>query len=74
MGTLLVYDISLDFDSPRQVVALSFEYGGVSEICWLDTIHVAVGTTRGRIIVFSIENELVGRMTLTFSWLTHFGS
>lgn len=74
VGTLLVYDISLNFDSPQQVIALSFEYGGVSKICWLDTNHVAVGMTQGRLIVFSIKNEIVGRMTLIFSWLIHFGS
>ena len=59
VGSLLVYDISLDSDGTRQVIALSFEYGGISEICWLDTTNVAVGTTRGRIVIFSIKNELV---------------
>jgi hypothetical protein len=62
-GTLLVYDILLDSNTPRQVIVLSFEYGGISEICWLDTNNIAVGTTWGRIIVFSIKNELVSRQS-----------
>jgi hypothetical protein len=47
--TLLIYNISLDSDGPQQVIMLSFEYGGISEICWLDTNSVAVGTTQRRI-------------------------
>ena len=66
-GTLLVYDILLESDSPRQVITLSFEYGGISEICWLDTGKVAVGTTRGRIVVFSIKGEHVCCMTFPLS-------
>ena len=59
VGTLLLYDISLDSESPRQILALSFEYSGISEICWLDGDTVAVGTTRGRIVIFTVKNELV---------------
>jgi hypothetical protein len=55
----------LDTDDPRQVLTLSFEYGGVSEICWLDGNTIAVGTTRGRIIIFSIKTELVSWVMLS---------
>ena len=36
---------------------LKLEYGGVSELCWISPDLVAVGTTRGYIVTFSIHNE-----------------
>jgi hypothetical protein len=59
VGLLLLFDMSLGCDSPQQVLTISFEYGGISEICWLDSTTIAVGTTQGRIVIFSIKNELV---------------
>ncbi len=62
-GTLLLFDLLTESDSPRHCSTLSFEYGGVSEICWLGPDVLAVGTTRGKIIVFSIGNDNVSVLT-----------
>ena len=58
-GILLLFDLSTEADGPRHCCTLSYEYGGVSEICWLGADFLAVGTTRGKIITFSIGNDNV---------------
>lgn len=59
VGNLLLFDLSIVGDNPRHCCTLSYEYGGVSELCWLDAEFLAVGTTRGKIVVFSILNDNV---------------
>jgi hypothetical protein len=75
VGTLLIYNISLDSDGPRQVIMLSFEYGGISKICWLDTNSVAVGTTQGRIPhnhnITNISVRIRLHCRCTFSYFVH---
>ena len=58
-GALLLFDLSSKFDRPRHCCTLSYEYGGISEMCWLDADLLAVGTTRGKIVIFSIGNDNV---------------
>ena len=67
VGTLILFDTSLNSDAPRHVLALAFDCGGVSEICWLNSNIFAVGTTRGRIVTFSIQNEFVSLIILHWS-------
>ena len=38
---------------------LGFEFGGVSALRWLDSDILAVGTSRGRIVILSLKNDAV---------------
>jgi hypothetical protein len=58
-GNLLFFDLETKAVDPQQSRHLLPEQGGISEICWLATDLIAVGTTRGKIIVYSSRNRAV---------------
>jgi len=63
---LLLFDLSIGTDCPWHCCTLSYEYGGVSELRWLGADFLAVGTTRGKIVIFSIKNDNVS--LISKSW------
>jgi len=58
-GRLLFFDLPSADVIPSQSRQLLREQGGISELCWLDDDIIAVGTTRGKVIVFSCRNNVV---------------
>jgi len=58
-GCLLFFALSSNSTSPQQSRQLLLEQGGVSDLCWLADDIIAVGTTRGKIIVYSSRNKTV---------------
>ena len=61
-GNLLFFDLETEAVDPQHSRHLLPEQGGISEICWLANDLIAVGTTRGKIIVFSNRNRAVSSM------------
>jgi hypothetical protein len=58
-GCLLFFELSSEATTPQQSRQLLPEHGGISELCWVGSDILAVGTTRGRIIIYSCQNETV---------------
>ncbi|KAF9524702.1 hypothetical protein CPB83DRAFT_838701 [Crepidotus variabilis] len=55
-GSIALYRIA-DANPLCHRFSLTYEYGGVSEICWIGHDYVAIGTTRGRLILFKLEGD-----------------
>ncbi|KAF9531553.1 WD40-repeat-containing domain protein [Crepidotus variabilis] len=55
-GSIALYRIA-DVNHLCHRFSLTYEYGGVSEICWIGHDYVAIGTTRGRLILFKLEGD-----------------
>ncbi|KDR66850.1 hypothetical protein GALMADRAFT_147508 [Galerina marginata CBS 339.88] len=58
-GVIVIFNLFSEVDGPQQVRLLGFEAGGVSDLLWIDTETLAVGTTRGWLVVYSMKNEAV---------------
>ena len=58
-GCLLLFDLPSADIIASQSRQLLKEHGGISELCWLGDDIIAVGTTRGKVIVFSCRNNVV---------------
>jgi len=56
---VLLYDLHAEPTVPPQYRVLGFEVGGVSELQWISQDLLVVGTSRGRLVVFSLRNEAV---------------
>lgn len=72
-GSLLFFKLSLQAQDsdPYQERRLLPEFGGVSEVCWISSRILAVGTTRGKIVVFSAANEAVSPILQLSIFLIH---
>ena len=62
-GSLLFFDLTTQAVDPHYARHLLLEQGGISEICWLADDLIAVGTTRGKIVVFSSRNRAVSSVS-----------
>jgi hypothetical protein len=58
-GCLLLFDLPSSSIVPQHSRCLLKEHGGISELCWIGDDIIALGTTRGKIIVYSSRNETV---------------
>ena len=59
-GSLLIFDISAETTvEPIQTRRILPEHGGISDICWMSDHTIAIGTTRGKIIIYSNRNTAV---------------
>ncbi|KDR77046.1 hypothetical protein GALMADRAFT_139070 [Galerina marginata CBS 339.88] len=56
-GTVLIYDFLSQADQPQQFKIFGFEFGGISDLCWINRDILAAGTIRGHIVVLSFRNE-----------------
>ncbi|KDR74683.1 hypothetical protein GALMADRAFT_141038 [Galerina marginata CBS 339.88] len=56
-GTLLLFDTTSKSQLPQQFRVLSFEFGGISELFWINSDILVVGTTRGFLVVYSLAND-----------------
>jgi hypothetical protein len=66
-GSLLFFDLSAQAAvKPLQTRQILPEHGGIAEICWISDHAIAVGTTRGKIIVYGNQNSAV-----SLSFLSH---
>jgi hypothetical protein len=66
-GNLLIFDLSAEMSvKPVQSRQILPEHGGISEICWISDHVIAVGTTRGKIIVYGNLNPAVSFSTSSF--------
>ena len=63
-GCLLFFDLPSAATFAHQSRQLLKEQGGISELCWLGDDIIAVGTTRGKVIVFSCRNSIVSSLLI----------
>ncbi|KDR82988.1 hypothetical protein GALMADRAFT_862806 [Galerina marginata CBS 339.88] len=56
-GSILIYDLVAETDLPQQFKTLSLEFGGATELLWLTSDILVAGTTRGKLVVFSLKND-----------------
>jgi len=59
LGTIQIYNLAAEDDGPQQTRYLEYTSGGVSDMVWINDNILAVGTTRGNVVVFSLCNEHV---------------
>lgn len=58
LGALALFDILSLHNQPLQHRVLKYQYGGPCNMMWLSSSLLAVGTTRGKIVVFSLNMEV----------------
>ncbi|KDR67468.1 hypothetical protein GALMADRAFT_1356060 [Galerina marginata CBS 339.88] len=56
-GSIVIFNLLSTVDGPQQVRLLGFDAGGVSDLFWINNETLAVGTTRGWLVVYSMRNE-----------------